>query len=109
MLLGLQAESGARPEREAAVLAARPLHKVSQSGARVVERVRQVALRLQPLREILSGEQRALVRSIVRPRLTVGEDGRPRLFLLPGGDLPEDAELPTVAALLHEKRATVPA
>lgn len=102
LLLGLQAESGGQPEREAAVLAARPLHKVSQSGARVVERVRQVALRLQPLREILSGEQRALVRSIVRPRLSLGEDGRPRLFLLPGGKLPEEAELPVVATLLHE-------
>lgn len=102
LLLGLQAESGGRAEREPAVLAARPLHKVSQSGARVVERVRQIALRLLPLREVLSGEQRALVRSIVRPRMTLGEDGRPRLFLLPGGNLPEEAELPAVAALLQE-------
>jgi len=102
LLLGLQAESGGRPDREIAVLTARPLHKVSHSGARVVERVRQVALRLLPLREILGTAQRALVRSIVRPRFSLGEDGRPRLFLLPGGDLPEDAELPEVAALLHE-------
>jgi hypothetical protein len=101
LMLGLQAESGGHPEREGAVLTARPLHKVSQSGARVVERVRQVALRLLPLREILSTEQRALVRSIVRPRLSLSEDGRPRLFLLPGGSLPEDVDIPTAASLLH--------
>lgn len=102
VLLGLQAESGGRPEREAAVLATRPLHRVSQSGARVVERLRQVALRLVPLRDVLSAAQRAVVRSIARPRLTLSEEGRPLLYLLPGEGLPETADLPLAGRLLQE-------
>jgi len=102
LLLGLQAESGLRPEREAAVLASRPLHRVSQSGARVVERLRQVALRLQPLTAVLGSEQRALLHSIVHPRLTVTEDGRPVLYLLPGDNLPDSAEIPEATRLLQD-------
>jgi hypothetical protein len=102
LLLGLQAESGGRAERELAVLANRPLHRVSQSGARVVERLRQVALRLVPLRDVLSPEQRAVVRSITRPQLTISEDGQPLLTLLPGEGLPEFAEIPEAGRLLQE-------
>jgi hypothetical protein len=102
LLLGLQAESGEDPAREAAVLGSRPLNKISQSGARVVERLRQVALRLAPLEKVLSAEQRALVRSLSRPRLTIGADGSPRIQLLPAGTLPEEADVPTATAMLHE-------
>jgi len=101
LLLGLQAESGNRPEREPTVLAARPLHKISQSGARLVERLRQPALRMGPLEAVLSPEQRAIVRSLAAPRMTLGSDGGPRVALLPGGSLPEDADLPTAGAHLQ--------
>jgi hypothetical protein len=102
LLLGVAAESGGDPGREAAVLAGRPLHKIAQSGARVVEGLRQVALRLQPLENVLSAEQRALVRSLVRPRLALEEDGTPRIDLLPAGTLPESASVPVAAGLLQE-------
>ena len=101
LLLGLQAESGRRPEREAEVLAARPLHQVSRSGARVMESLRQVALRLAPLRKILSPEQRTLVQSLVSPQLTLGADGAPCVRLQPTVTL----DLPTAAALLQEAAA----
>jgi hypothetical protein len=58
-----------------------------------VERLRQVALRLRPLEAVLDAEQRAVVRSLLPPRLTVAGDGVPRLFLLPGGSLPESEPL----------------
>jgi hypothetical protein len=102
LLLGLQAESGADPSREAAVLTSRPLHKIAESGARVVERLRQVALRLAPMERIFDAEQRALLRSLSRPRLTVGPEGGPRLQLLPAGALPEHADLAWVAERLQE-------
>jgi hypothetical protein len=102
LLLGIQAEAGGRTEREGLVLALRPLHKVSQSGARVVEGLRQIAHRIRPLNEILSVEQRALVRSLVHPRLSVGSEGRPVMFLMPGGNLPDSADLPGVTALLQD-------
>lgn len=97
LLLGLAAESaGAGAERQAAVLAGRPLHKISENGARVVERLRQVALRLRPLDAVLDVEQRAVVRSLLPPRLTVGTDGTPRLYLMPGGTLPDSDTLEAV-------------
>jgi hypothetical protein len=74
---------------------------VSQSGARVVERLRQVALRLQPLAGILGAEQRALLHSIIHPRLTTTEDGRPVLYLLPGDDLPDSVEIAEAGRLLQ--------
>ena len=101
LLLGLQAESGGRPEREAEVLAERPLHQVSRSGARVVESLRQVALRLAPLRKVMSPEQRALVGSLASPQFTLGADGAPCIRLHPTGTL----DLSTAAALLQEAAA----
>ncbi|HEU4754215.1 MAG TPA: DUF6178 family protein, partial [Armatimonadota bacterium] len=107
LLLGLQAESGGDPERERQLLQNRPLNKISQSGARTVERLRQVALRLAPTEKVLDAEGRAFVRSLVRPRLTLGPEGEPRLQLLPAGDLPETADLPTATGMLQETAAWV--
>lgn len=102
LLLGLQAESGGNASREADVLAARPLHKISESGARLVESLRQVALRLRPLEAVLDPDQRAVVRSLAQPRLTVARDGTPRVVLLPGARLPAEVDFPTAALLLQE-------
>jgi hypothetical protein len=92
LLLGLRAEAGSGSE--AAVLAARPLHKIAQNGARVVEALRQVALRLQPVSRVLDASQQAVLTSIIRPRLTLSAAGEPRLLLLPGAGLPDDLSLP---------------
>jgi hypothetical protein len=107
LLLGLQVESGGRPEREAGVLQTRPVHKISRSGARVVERLRQAALRMEKQTHLLDPDQRTLVRSIVRPRLTVDASGRPLLILLPGDRLPERADLAEAADLLRQVGAWV--
>lgn len=100
LLLGLEAESGGDPAREEAVLVRRPLARIAESGARRVEALRQVALRLRPLDRVLGPEERVLVRSLLRPRLTLGADGRPRLRLLPGGTQRTEAGLPEAAVEL---------
>jgi hypothetical protein len=48
-------------------------------GARRVERLRQVALRLRPLRAVLDAEQQALVESLVLPQVTLDAEGQPAL------------------------------
>ncbi|MBM3458967.1 MAG: hypothetical protein FJX77_10605, partial [Armatimonadetes bacterium] len=73
LLLGLEAESGEQPERVPAVLFHRPLHRVLDSGGRVLERFRQVAWRLQPVESWLTVEQRSLIRSLIPPRPTLNE------------------------------------
>jgi len=102
VLLGLRAESGDDPAREPAVLGTRPLHKVAQSGARVVEALRQVALRLAPLRAVLDGSQRAVIAGITRPRLTLTPEGEPRLVLPPAPDLPDNLPLEAAGELLAD-------
>jgi hypothetical protein len=102
LLLGTEGESGGRPEREAAVLAHRPLAKIAQSGARRLERIRQPALRMQPLLGVLGPDQRALVRSLIAPRLTLDAVGRPCLELLPGDALPEQVNLAQAERLLQD-------
>jgi hypothetical protein len=99
VLLGLRAESGGRADAE--TLEGRPLNKLAHSGARLVEALRQVALRLQPLGRILDTEGRALVESLVKPRLTLDAAGEPRLQLRPGGSLPEYADLETAGSMLQ--------
>ncbi|MFN3650630.1 MAG: DUF6178 family protein [Armatimonadota bacterium] len=102
LLLGLEGESGGEEARQPELLAKRPLHKLAMSGARLVERLRQVALRVAPLERVLDAEQRAVIRSLSHPRLTVDSTGEPRLQLLPVGSLPELADLETATRLLHE-------
>ncbi len=102
LLLGLAAESGGRKEREPAVLFHRPLHRVEGSGAVVVERLRQAALRLSPLEAYLAAEQRAVVRSLLAPRLGLDSVGAPQILLLPAPGLPDAAPLDAVAHRLNE-------
>ena len=104
LLLGLRAEAGDSPEAQSGVLGNRPLHRVSQSGARVIEGLRQVAFRLRPLERVLSPEQRSLLNSLARPRMTT-VDGVPRLQLLPAGNLPADVDVETAATMLQEVTA----
>lgn len=105
LLLGLRAESEGRPDSEPDVLASRPAHKVVQSGARLMEALRQVAFRLAPLSRWLSPDWRALVRSLSHPRLTLGPDGEPRITLLPAESLPEDADYDTAREMLLDAAA----
>lgn len=103
LLLGLRAEAGGGDE--SAVLRGRPLNKLMQSGARLVEALRQVAPRLHPLERVFDTEARAVVESILKPRLTLSPEGEPRLMLLPGGNLPEQVDLETAGALLRRVAA----
>ncbi len=100
--LGLRAESGGTREHESQVLLSRSLHKIHLTGARQVERLRQVALRVRPLEKVLDDEQRSVVASLAKPRLTLTAEGEPRLRLLPGGKLPETVDLTTAEALIHD-------
>ncbi len=102
LLLGLEAESAGRAEVQPRLLEGRPLHRISHSGARLVERLRQPALRLAPLEAVLSARERAVVRSLASPRLTVSPEGDPRLILYPAPGLPESVTLREAAELLQE-------
>ena len=101
LLLGLEAEGSGDAAGAARLLGARPLHRIVQSGARVVESLRQVALRVAPLERVLDPSQRAVVRSLRHPRLTIGAGGDPEIVLLPGEHLPESAGITTAADLLR--------
>lgn len=102
LLLGLRSETGGQSELETRVLEHRPLNKVLQSGARIVEALRQVALRVRPLERVLDPAARALVESVIKPRLTVTPAGEPRLKLMPAPGLPDDAGLEDAAARLRQ-------
>lgn len=103
LLLGMRAEAGGGDE--GLVLQRRPLNKLMQSGARVMEAIRQIALRLHPLERVFDPEVRALVESVLKPRLTLSPEGEPRLQLLPAGNLPEQVDLETAGALLQRAAA----
>jgi len=100
LLIGLRAEGGG-PGRESQVLGVRPLHRVVHTADRMLERLRQVALRLVPLEAIFSPEQWALIKSLEHPRLTVDDSGEPRVLLRPGGALPERISLDDATRLLE--------
>lgn len=99
LLVGLRAEAGGAPDREADILTHRPLRAVSRNGARIIEGLRQVAYRIAPLEAVLDPGQQAFVRSLLKPRLILGPDGSPRLALLPAEALPESVDVPTATAM----------
>lgn len=82
--LGLAGLSEGDPEQAARLLSEQRLRTLMESGARQVERLRQVALRLQPWHEVLDQRQVLLLASLERPDLVAGEDGRPLLRIRRG-------------------------
>jgi hypothetical protein len=81
------------------------LRDLMDRGARRVERLRQVALRLRPLRAVLDGEQQALVESLSLPQVVLAADGQPALArwaesISPGPPRPPLLPLPPGTPLL---------
>lgn len=105
LVLGLQSLSEGDPAREAAMLAHGRVDRLHRRGAQMVEALRQVALRLQPLTAILDGPRRAFVRSLVHPRLTLSAEGAPRIAVLPGAHVAELLSLEEAAAALRQLAA----
>jgi hypothetical protein len=89
--VGLSGLAVGDAETAAKLLADQRLRTLMESGARHVERMRQVALRLRPWHEILDPGQVRLLESLVRPRVGVDAagQGQPVLFLQP---LPKSRE-----------------
>jgi hypothetical protein len=75
LLLGLEQAAEVPRDR----LDRESLGKLMQAGARPVERLRQVALRLRPLCAIFDAEQRALIEALCRPVVTLDPNRRPVL------------------------------
>src|SRR6266852_17703 len=80
--LGLAGLSEGDTGQAAQLLSEQRLRTLMESGARQVERLRQVALRLQPWREVLDKSQNLLLDSLEHPDLGIeGENDRPVLRL----------------------------
>jgi hypothetical protein len=81
--MGLAGLADGNAEDAARLLAEQRLRTLMESGARQVERMRQVAIRLLPWREVLDSRQVCLLESLMHPDPVVNEqDGRPMLRLL---------------------------
>jgi Family of unknown function (DUF6178) len=112
--LGLAGLSEGDPGQAARLLGEQRLRTLMESGARQVERLRQVALRLQPWHEVLDQRQVFLLASLERPDLMAAEDGRPLLRIRRAGHKAAvasveleavHAELETVSAWITLVRA----
>jgi hypothetical protein len=79
--LGLAGLADGDREQAARLLGEQRLRTLMESGARQVERLRQVALRLLPWHEVLDKRQRRLLEGLEHPDMGVEEDGRPVLRL----------------------------
>jgi hypothetical protein len=81
--MGLAGLADGNAEDATRLLAEQRLRTLMESGARQVERMRQVAIRLLPWREVLENRQVCLLESLMHPDPVVNEqDGRPMLRLL---------------------------
>ena len=105
LVLGLQSLSDGDPSREVALLTSGRVNRIHRRGAQVVEALRQVALRLQPLGEVLDAPRRTFVRSLVHPRLTLSPEGEPRVMVLPGAHVTELLTLDEAATALRRVAA----
>jgi hypothetical protein len=80
--LGLAGLSEGDTGQAAQLLSEQRLRTLMESGARQVERLRQVALRLQPWHEVLDKDQTRLLEGLAHPDLGIeGESDRPVLRL----------------------------
>jgi Family of unknown function (DUF6178) len=71
--LGLAGLADGDPEQAARLLGEQRLRTLMESGARHVERMRQVALRLLPWQEVLDSRQLALLQSLEHPDVRLDE------------------------------------
>ena len=102
LTLGLRALSSTDPAGAASRLESTPLEFLREAGAREVERVRQVALRMAPHEPALDSRHRAIVRSFLPPRLALTDAGEPVLRLRSGADLPAEIPVGQAPELLRE-------
>lgn len=102
--LGLAGLSEGDTGQAAQLLREQRLRTLMESGARQVERLRQVALRLQPWHEVLDKEQVRLLEGLTHPELGIeGEGDRPvlRLREVPHGAVIEAIDLETARTRLE--------
>jgi hypothetical protein len=102
--LGLAGLSEGRTEQAAQLLREQRLRTLMESGARQVERLRQVALRLEPWHEVLDKEQIRLLEGLVHPDLGIEEEShRPvlRLRKAPRSSVVESIDLETARGRLE--------
>ena len=102
--LGLAGLSEGDTGQAAQLLSEQRLRTLMESGARQVERLRQVALRLQPWHEVLDKEQVQLLEGLAHPDLGIeGENDRPALRLrkAPRGAVLEAIDLETARTRLE--------
>ncbi|MBI3909686.1 MAG: hypothetical protein HY320_01975 [Armatimonadetes bacterium] len=84
--LGGAALGALGPHGLARALAQHSVTDLLAAGARQIEQLRQVALRLRPLRQVLDVRQRSLVQSLLAPRLLLDVERQPALEVIgPGG------------------------
>jgi hypothetical protein len=107
--LGLAALADGDTEQAARLLSEQRLRTLMESGARQVERMRQVALRLLPWHEVLDSRQIRLLQSLEHPDLGVeAESARPVLRLRPArGGAAESLELETARQELEQVSAWI--
>src|SRR5262249_51005935 len=79
--LGLAGLADGDPEQAARLLGEQRLRTLMESGARHVERMRQVALRLLPWREVLDRRQLCLLESLEHPDVRLEGSDQPMLRL----------------------------
>src|SRR5262249_7987113 len=79
--LGLAGLADGDPAQAARLLGEQRLRTLMESGARHVERMRQVALRLRPWHEVLDRRQLCLLESLGHPDVHVEGNGQPMLRL----------------------------
>lgn len=93
--LGLQLLGKDHPAGPGALLANCSLRRLMEAGGVAVEGLRQIALRLQPFKSVLTPLQRAVVDSACRARLRLNREQQPVLMLQPARGLPREmAPLP---------------
>ena len=102
LTLGLRTLTGDDPGAAGELLTTTRLAFLHETGAREVERLRQVALRLAPHEAALDERHRAIVRSFLPPHLALTEAGEPVLALRRGADLPEEIAVVEAPSLLRE-------
>ncbi len=100
ILLGLHAAGGTDATTRRALLTRVSIPRLERAGAQVLDKLRQGAIRLYPFLEILSPEQKSVVRSLYRPRVSVSPTGVPCIRMIPTGAIPEAVDADTAASFL---------
>ena len=105
--IGAAALAGEGPEALAAALADHSVSDLIERGARAVEQLRQVALRLEPFHRVLDLAQRRLVASLRQPDVTLDRERRQPVILVAGAAGTEALACEEVRSRLQEAAAWV--